>query len=50
MQQQKSPATGQKLAERQDEEYDMYLFWPSLSRRDMSSDTGDTPSSPLYGV
>jgi hypothetical protein len=30
------------------EEYDLYLFWPSLSNRDLSS--GDSPSSPLYGV
>ena len=30
------------------EEYDLYLFWPSLSNRDLSS--GDPPSSPLYGV
>jgi len=29
------------------EEYDLYLFWPSLSNRDLSS--GDSPSSPLYG-
>ena len=32
----------------QEEDYDLYLFWPSLSNRDLSS--GDTPSSPLYGV
>ena len=30
-----------------DEEYDLYLFWPSLSGQDVA---GDTPSSPLYGV
>lgn len=30
------------------EEYDLYLFWPSLSNRDLSS--GDPLSSPLYGV
>ncbi|KAI0277636.1 hypothetical protein BGY98DRAFT_1097319 [Russula aff. rugulosa BPL654] len=35
--------------EGQDEEYDVYLFWPSLSSRDVSSGAGDTPSSPLYG-
>ena len=32
----------------EEEEYDMYLFWPSLSNGDVSS--GDPPSSPLYGV
>jgi len=31
----------------EEEEYDLYLFWPSLSNRDVSS--GDPPSSPLYG-
>jgi hypothetical protein len=52
LQEQKNPeklATGQKPTEG-DEEYDVYLFWPSLSNRDVSSGPGDTPSSPLYGV
>jgi hypothetical protein len=40
---------GQKPTEREDEEYDMYLFWPSLNSRDVSSGPGDT-ASPLYGV
>jgi len=31
----------------QEEDYDLYLFWPSLSNQDVSS--RDTPSSPLYG-
>jgi len=39
-----------KPAEGQDEDYDLYLFWPSLSSRDVSSGSGDPPSSPLYGV
>lgn len=43
-------ATGQKLNEGLDEEYDVYLFWPSLCRENVSSSAGDTPSSPLYGV
>ena len=38
----------EKPAPKQEEEYDLYLFWPSLSNRDLSS--GDSPSSPLYGV
>jgi hypothetical protein len=46
----KKPATEQKPTGGQDEEYDVYLFWPSLSSRDVSSGPGDTPSSPLYGV
>ena len=44
----KSWAQREKPAPQQEEEYDLYLFWPSLSNRDVSS--GDTPSSPLYGV
>jgi len=50
VQEQKNPeklTTGPKPTE--DEEYDVYLFWPSLSSRDVSSGPGDTPSSPLYG-
>jgi len=43
-QEQKIP---EELSTGGDEEYDEYLFWPSLSRRYVS---GDTPSSPLYGV
>ncbi|KAH9083544.1 hypothetical protein EDB83DRAFT_2562646 [Lactarius deliciosus] len=31
----------------QEDDYDIYLFWPSLSNRDVSSD--EPPSSPLYG-
>src|SRR5579863_4283116 len=38
----------EKPVPKQEEEYDLYLFWPSLSNRDLSS--GDPPSSPLYGV
>ena len=50
---QKNPkqlATGQIPTDGQDEEYDLYLFWPSLSSRDVLSGSGDPPSSPLYGV
>ncbi|KAF8481727.1 hypothetical protein DFH94DRAFT_405642 [Russula ochroleuca] len=36
-----------KPAQDQDDDYDVYLFWPSLSRRDVSSQ--DPSSSPLYG-
>jgi hypothetical protein len=45
-------ATGQKLNEGQDEEYELeeYLFWPSLCSQNVSSGAEDTPSSPLYGV
>src|SRR5712672_1933721 len=32
----------------QDDDYDIYLFWPSRSNRDVSS--GGPPSSPLYEV
>ena len=32
----------------QEDDYDLYLFWPSLRNRDVSS--GDPPSSPLFGV
>lgn len=48
---QKNPErlTRQNTMEGQDDEYDLYLFWPSMSGRDVSSDSGDTPSSPLYG-
>jgi hypothetical protein len=41
------PHRDQNLAQEEDD-YDLYLFWPSLSSRDDSS--GDPPSSPLYGV
>jgi len=36
-----------KPAQEQDDDYDVYLFWPSMSSQDVSS--GDPPSSPLYG-
>jgi hypothetical protein len=36
------------LAPNQEDDYDIYLFWPSLSNRDVSSE--EAPSSPLYGV
>ncbi|KAF8472904.1 hypothetical protein DFH94DRAFT_142651 [Russula ochroleuca] len=38
---------GTEPAQDQDDDYDVYLFWPSLSRRDVSSQ--DPSSSPLYG-
>ncbi len=41
-------ASGPKPTEGQDEDYDVYLFWPSLSSRDIF--TRDTPSLPLYEV
>jgi hypothetical protein len=37
-----------ETADQNDHDYDIYLFWPSLSNRDFSSD--EAPSSPLYGV
>ncbi|KAH9975275.1 hypothetical protein BGW80DRAFT_1457596 [Lactifluus volemus] len=36
-----------ETADQNDHDYDIYLFWPSLSNRDFSSD--EAPSSPLYG-
>jgi hypothetical protein len=30
------------------DDYDVYLFWPSLNNREDSP--RDSPSSPLYGV
>ena len=41
-------ARREKLGQRPEDDYDMYLFWPSLSNRNLSP--GDPPSSPLYGV
>ncbi|KAH9993958.1 hypothetical protein BJV77DRAFT_961616 [Russula vinacea] len=38
---------GPEPPQEQDDDYDVYLFWPSLSRRDVSSQ--DPSSSPLYG-
>ena len=43
-----SGALPAKLPQNQEDDYDIYLFWPSLSNRDVSSD--EPPSSPLYGV
>ena len=37
-----------KLTQNQEDDYDLYLFWPSLSNRDISSE--ESQSSPLYGV
>jgi hypothetical protein len=37
-----------ETADQNEHDYDIYLFWPSLSNRDVSSD--EAPSSPLYGV
>lgn len=42
-----SGALPAKLAQDQEDDYDVYLFWPSLSNRDVSSE--EPPSSPLYG-
>jgi len=36
-----------KPPQSQEDDYDIYLFWPSLSNRDVSSE--EPPSSPLYG-
>jgi hypothetical protein len=37
-----------KPPQNQEDDYDIYLFWPSLSNRDVSSE--EPSSSPLYGV
>ncbi|KAH9965981.1 hypothetical protein BC827DRAFT_1181383 [Russula dissimulans] len=37
----------EKLEQKEDDEYDIYLFWPSRSKGDVSSE--DPSSSPLYG-
>ncbi|KAH9965976.1 hypothetical protein BC827DRAFT_1265055 [Russula dissimulans] len=37
----------EKLEQEQDDEYDIYLFWPSRSKGDVSSE--NPSSSPLYG-
>ncbi len=41
-------ALPEKRPQNQEDDYDVYLFWPSLSNRDVSSE--EPPSSPLYGV
>lgn len=46
--QDQSGALSAKLTQNQEDDYDIYLFWPSLSNRDVSSE--EPPSSPLYGV
>ncbi|KAF8274540.1 hypothetical protein EI94DRAFT_692312 [Lactarius quietus] len=42
-----SGALPAKHPQNQEDDYDIYLFWPSLSNRDVSSE--ELPSSPLYG-